>query len=215
MNANIDFWGRFLDRNPFSSRATRPGAIAYRFANGCDLSQLVATLRTHGWWGQIVGPHGSGKSTLLHALLSPLGDAGRTVRHYTLHSGEKRIPIAGGELKSWDAETQVIIDGFEQLGGWNRSMLKRVCRQQGAGLLVTSHQCVGFPTLFSPAVTPQMAQQLVTDLLSPRLPADRPRRRCAQFRAARGKSARGVLRALRRLRDAPLRVTDGGVHFFV
>ena len=167
MNANIDFWGRFRDRNPFSSRATRPGAIAYRFANGCDLSQLVATLRIHGWWGQIVGPHGSGKSTLLHALLSPLGDAGRKVRHYTLHSGEKRLPIAGGELKSWDAETQVIIDGFEQLGGWNRSMVKRVCRQQGAGLLVTSHQSAGFPTLFSSAVTPQLAQQLVTDLLPP------------------------------------------------
>ena len=196
MNANLDSWGRLLDRNPFSSRAAPPGAIAYRFANGCDVRQLVATLQTHGWWGQIVGPHGSGKSTLLHALLSPLRDAGRTVRHYTLHSGEKRLPIAGGELKSWDAETQVIIDGFEQLGGWNRSMLKRVCRQQGAGLLVTSHQSVGLPTLFSPAVTPQLAQQLVAGLLSPDCRRIAPND-VARVSSGTGEIAQSVLRTLR------------------
>lgn len=165
MNAKIDSLNLLPDYNPFSSRATRPGAIAYRFLNGTGAATLVAELSRNGWWGEILGPHGSGKSTLVCSLLAPLQAAGRTVRQYTLHSGEKRIPIAGSELKTWDASTLVVIDGYEQLGGWNRSTLKKICRQQRAGLLVTAHQTVGLPTLYATSVTLDLTRHLVRQLL--------------------------------------------------
>jgi len=165
VNANISLRNLPPDHNPFSSRATRPGALSYRFVNGCSLTKLVADLEAHGWWGEILGPHGSGKSTLLQALLDPLRAAGRVVQQYTLHLGDKRMAIAGTDLKSWNVTTIVIVDGYEQLGGWNRATLKKICRQQGVGLLVTAHQSVGFPTLFSTPVSLDLAQELVASLL--------------------------------------------------
>ena len=165
MNANIDFLKLLPDHNPFSSRATRPGAFPYRFLNGKGSESLIADLRQNGWWGEILGPHGSGKSTLICSLLAPLRAAGKTVRQYTLHSGEKRIPIAGNDLKAWDSSTLVVIDGYEQLGGWNRATLKKICRQQQAGLLVTAHHTVGLPALYTTAVTLDLAHDLVRQLL--------------------------------------------------
>jgi hypothetical protein len=158
VNANFNFRHRLPERNPFSTRATRPGALAYQFLNGHDLDSLVRQLAENQWWGEVVGPHGSGKSTLLHALQAPLRAAGRTIHLYTLHRGEKRLPIVGTDLQSWDGTTIVLVDGYEQLGGWNRTMLKRICRQQRAGLLVTAHEPAGFPPLFTTSVTVDLAQ---------------------------------------------------------
>jgi hypothetical protein len=152
------------DRNPFATRATRPGALAYHFPHAASDESLIHALQKQHWWGQILGPHGSGKSTLIHALLESLEQRGRRVNHFTLHKGEKRIPIEDLDRTDWDARTQVIVDGFEQLGAWNRAALKRVCKQRHAGLLVTAHESVGFSTVFATTVDLKLAQQLVTQL---------------------------------------------------
>jgi hypothetical protein len=170
VNANIDLRNLLSDRNPFSSRATRPGALRYQFLNGTTMESLVSSLQGENWWGEIIGPHGSGKSTLLRCLEDPLGAAGRTLHQYTMHSGEKRIAIAGTDLKKWNESSLVIVDGYEQLGGWNRSMLKKICRQQGAGLLITAHEPMGFATIFQTAVTMDLAKSLVNRLLPPDCP---------------------------------------------
>ena len=80
MNANLDLLARLDDRNPFSSRATRPGALSYEFLDGGGTASLIETLAGNNWWGEILGEHGSGKSTLVHSLEEPLRTAGRTAR---------------------------------------------------------------------------------------------------------------------------------------
>jgi ABC-type phosphonate transport system ATPase subunit len=68
--------------NAFSTRRIRPGQLAYRFADGLSLETLVLRLETHGYWGEIVGPHGSGKSTLLEHLLPLCEDRGKVVDRF-------------------------------------------------------------------------------------------------------------------------------------
>ena len=56
--------------NPFSTRHTRPGALAPLDAVGrpVDVAGLCKRLASQGGSGAIVGAHGSGKTTLLDAL---------------------------------------------------------------------------------------------------------------------------------------------------
>src|ERR1043166_2761834 len=125
--------------NPFSTRFTRPGAIAYRFPDGTGAAQLVDKLASFNWLGQVVGPHGSGKSTLLVALVAEIERRGRRVALFVLHDGQRRLPEEFQTLPS-DSGLMVVIDGYEQLGWWSRWRLLRVVRRRGWGLLVTTHR---------------------------------------------------------------------------
>jgi hypothetical protein len=125
---------------------------------------LFAALERHRWWGAIVGPHGSGKSTLLAALLSRFQAVNRTVHFYVLHAGERKLPPPTAD---WKVNSQVIVDGYEQLSWWSRWTLKRACRRASAGLLVTSHERVkGLTTLFTTHVDLGLAQTLARQLLA-------------------------------------------------
>jgi hypothetical protein len=154
-----------LRMNPFATRYVRPGAIAFRFAAGEGAEQLVERLRANDWQGQIVGGHGTGKSTLLAALLPALERAGRRVVRFALHDGERRLPAEPGQLRSLRTPDVLLIDGFEQLSAFARFSIKRRCRKQGCGLLVTAHADVGLPWLYSTEVSPELAQQLVSQLV--------------------------------------------------
>lgn len=158
----------FPDQNPFSTWAVRPGAIRFRFAAGHSVESLLADLQRHQWWGEILGPHGSGKSTLLYALAAALAECGREVKRLRVQATDRRVPIAGADLKTWNEQTQVIVEGFEQISGWNRKLLEKTIRGQGAGLLVTAHSSVGLPTIYQTSVTAELVQSIVHDLL----PAD-------------------------------------------
>lgn len=151
--------------NPFSTRAVRPGAIDYRFPPGQSPGTLLGRLHANHWWGEIVGPHGSGKSTLIETLRQPLLEAGRRVCQFTLTAGQRRLPTAAGDRSDWDDQTQVIVDGFEQLGWWQRRSLERACRRRGCGLLITAHASFGFPSLFHPTTSVELTEQLVAALL--------------------------------------------------
>ncbi len=153
--------------NPFSTRCTRPGAIPFRFENGADATTLVGRLRSLGWRAQIVGPHGSGKSTLIAALRPALAAAGREVRLVGLHQGDRRLPISADEWRQFTPATQLIVDGYEQLGAFARWQVARRCRRQGCGLLVTTHADVGLATLFTTSPCLELAVALVRQLLPP------------------------------------------------
>jgi hypothetical protein len=150
--------------NPFSTRFIRPGAISYIFHEGQSVEVLVDRLRGQNWWGQIIGPHGSGKSTLLATLTPALEAAGRHVISITLHQGEHRLPSLDRENLS--GNTQLVIDGYEQLSWWSRRRVKSLCRRHGTGLLVTAHTDVGLPTLCSTQPSEELARAVVARLLS-------------------------------------------------
>ena len=151
--------------NPFSTRAVRPGAVEYQFPSDDSLAKLLARLRDNHWWGEIVGPHGSGKSTLIQTLRQALLNVGRKVHQFTLTSGERRLPAAAHDMSNWDDKTQVVIDGFEQLGWWQRRSLKRACRGRGCGLLITAHTSFGFPPTLTATTSLGLTEQLVFALL--------------------------------------------------
>ena len=156
-----------VETNPFSTCCIRPGAVPFLFSPDGDARQLIARLRESAWWGQIVGEHGSGKSTLLQTLRPLLAEAGRQVELYVLHAGQTRVPFAQNAPRQWTADTQVVIDGYEQLGWHVRRRLQRQCRTSQAGLLVTAHRRLRLPVLWQTQPTVALAQAVVAQLLTP------------------------------------------------
>jgi hypothetical protein len=152
--------------NPFCTRRIRPGAIPFLFPDGQDVETLVDRLRTHGWCGQIVGPHGSGKSALLATLIPAIERAGRHVTLVELHDGQRRLPLRLGGRHRLREPAVLVIDGYEQLSRWNRWRLRRLCRRNNWGLVVTSHASVGLPPLWQTAVTSELAEAVVDTLLA-------------------------------------------------
>ena len=154
--------------NPFSTRRTRPGALAFRFPPGQSAGQLVESLARNQWRGQVLGPHGSGKSTLLAALVPQIRAARKETLLVELHDGQRRLPDGWSRHAAPDAPLVVLVDGYEQLARWNRYRLNRLCRRRAWGLVVTAHEPVGLPDLFCTEVHAELACQLVAELLDGR-----------------------------------------------
>jgi len=152
--------------NPFSTRPTRPGALSYLFSPGETPETILSRLESQGWWGEIVGPHGSGKSTLLATLVGALQDSGRRPITFAMHDRQRSLPVDLEARADLDAARLIVVDGYEQLGRWNRLRLKRLCRRRGWGLLVTVHASVGLPRLCETAVSVELAQRVVEQLLT-------------------------------------------------
>jgi len=154
--------------NPFAASRLRPGAIPYVFSAGLSRTQLLETLRRNQWWGQIVGPHGSGKSALLAALLPAVRGLGREPLLIELHDAQRRLPVDLRRINVIRGETVVVVDGYEQLGLWSRWRLKRFCRRNDLGLVVTSHRPLGLPELCRTQPSLELARQVVKQLLAER-----------------------------------------------
>lgn len=158
--------------NPFATRFTRPAAGEYLFPADVDAETLVARLRLNHWWGQITGPHGSGKSTLLQTLLPRLEAAGRAIVFYALNPSLPRsssaMPSFGSlraSVAAWTPTTQIVLDGYEQLGWLRRTWWKRQCRRHGAGLLVTGHGDLGLPPLWQTETSAELLHRVVLRLV--------------------------------------------------
>jgi hypothetical protein len=154
--------------NPFCARRLRPGANPYLFPAGQDVAALLERLRQNGWWGQIIGAHGSGKSSLLAALIPAIGQAGRQVRLFELHDGQRKLPpevYRGGAISP---ESVLVVDGYEQLSRWSRLRTRQYCGRRRCGLIVTAHAPVGLPDLFRTSPTLQVVQEVVARLLQGR-----------------------------------------------
>ena len=151
--------------NPFSTRWTRPGALAYRFAEGDSSASVIERLAANGWRGAIIGPHGSGKSTLLATLEPALSQHGRTPLTVVLHQGQHTLDWSR-LAKELRPETVLIVDGYEQLRPWNRWRLDQLVGHAGCGLIVTTHRRVRLPMLVETAVDRSIARALVAELLT-------------------------------------------------
>ena len=149
------------DRNPFATRYVRPGALEFLFPPAMTAQRLVDRLQRNGWMGQICGPHGSGKSTLLATLIPALQAASRTTHLVVLRNGQSRWPRETTSVDEWDHTLQVLVDGFEQLGWLTRRRLLRWCRKRNSGLLVTAHQPMGLPEVWSTETSLSLANELL------------------------------------------------------
>jgi hypothetical protein len=152
--------------NPFATRFIRPGAVAYVFDQGQSVATLIERLARLGWWGQIIGPHGSGKSTLLAQLAAPFEQAGRRPAIFALHDGQRRMPSDWPDEARRVSARLIVVDGYEQLSRASRFWLKRRCRREGWGLLVTAHRDVGLETVFRTQSTLATTQAVVGELLA-------------------------------------------------
>jgi hypothetical protein len=136
--------------NPFATCWTKPGALQFEFERGQSEVRLVRTLAALGWRGAIIGAHGSGKSTLLESLKPAICDIGCEVIAISLRDGQRRLPRdAFDSLRRISNANRIviIIDGYEQLGWFERWRLGSFCRRKNAGLLVTSHAPTHLPVL--------------------------------------------------------------------
>ena len=158
------FPAQHFERNPFATSRVRPGTIAFHFPDGQSPSALLEHLRQNHWMGEIIGPHGSGKSTLLHSFTPWITRAGRNVKAFTLHRGESQLSASVAEMNQWHDTTQCVIDGFEQLSASSQTRIKRICREQGCGLLLTSHEPTGLPTLYQTNTSVELVQSIVRSM---------------------------------------------------
>ena len=184
------------DSNPFASCYVRPGSLPYVFPSGITADVLVDRLRQHGWRGQITGPHGSGKSTLLQTLLPALEAAGRLVEYYPLHPGAATLGSLRRSSARWNGDTQVVIDGYEQLGWLRQQQVRWTCLARGAGLLVTAHRPLRLPVLWQTEVSLALTSQIVQRLLAGRSRSGVTEEAVAQAFAAQRGNLREVLFAL-------------------
>lgn len=152
--------------NPFSTRFVKPGAASYLFPPGVSAAALVEQFNQQGCRGAIVGPHGTGKSTLLSVLDETFGSTGWRVVKFGLHEGERTLPCDWRRAVSVaQPRPLVVVDGYEQLGWFARWRLDLQCRRGGAGLLVTSHQPVRYPTLLETSGSEATFRNVVDHLL--------------------------------------------------
>ena len=126
----------------------------------------MGRLRANHWKGQIIGPHGSGKSALLATLLPAL-EADRRLRCVALHAGERWLNFRRQDWAELSANSLLVIDGYEQLGGLARWFVWCQCRRRRCGLLATAHRDVGLPTLLKMSPQLDLAIDLVRGLLPP------------------------------------------------
>lgn len=150
--------------NPFATRFIRPGAVDYQFPPEASVTQTVDCLESHDWWGQILGDHGSGKSTLLATLAPACRERGKHVLQTTLSAGERQLPETIN-IRTLDAKTLLVIDGFEQLAWSRRQRLKQQARARSAGLLITTHCDLGLPTIVTTSPSWDTFRHITTQLL--------------------------------------------------
>ena len=151
--------------NPFCAARLRPGTIDFVFEPGKSLQQLLDSLEANAWYGQITGRHGTGKSTLLAALTPAIEARGRRVKSITLIAGQRDLPrMFMRSLWRSPGLRVAAVDGIEQLGLWNRLLLKRSCRARGVGLVVASHRSAQLPSLYETAVDETRAWRVVEQL---------------------------------------------------
>lgn len=180
--------GRATLNNPFNSRATRPGAIPYRYVSALNdvtndvarrqtLDAVLQVLRSRRF-GQIVGPHGTGKSTLLFDWASELAIAfpggqwiqlTRNTEAGWWAGGRHRLDNRAAVLRlqrSVRSGGLLVIDGGEQLSWLTRRQLRKAIDAAHQYCLITTHRAVaGFATVHQTSTDPVIVRELAAGLL--------------------------------------------------
>ncbi|MDR3108948.1 MAG: hypothetical protein LBU65_04565 [Planctomycetaceae bacterium] len=149
-----------MPTNPFSTRYTEPGAVAYLFPQNVTASGIVECFITLGKRCQIVAPHGSGKSTLIQTLLPLLREHFDSVSLQTLHDNQRHLDKTfWREIKR--GNNLAIIDGYEQLSFCEKQKVNFYTKS----LLITLHKPIrNLPILSSDTITIERFKMLLTQL---------------------------------------------------
>ncbi len=148
--------------NPF--RTSRTAAIGYKLpaAEWGRLRQRLAELRCRG---ALIGPHGSGKSTLSRTLAGEIEESGVQVLLLRLNEEKRQLDAADLERIRSAAAGQCLIglDGAEQLGirAWLRF---RKMTRKFRGVIITAHRRMRMPVLWRCCTSPELLQELITEL---------------------------------------------------
>ncbi len=90
------------------------------------------------------------------------------MRLVELHDRQRKLPPEVYRSDAISPQSVLVVDGYEQLSGWNRLRTRHYCRRRRCGLIVTAHAPVGLPDLFRTSPTFQTVQELVGRLLQGR-----------------------------------------------
>jgi len=152
--------------NPFSTRFTRPGDVAWQPLPETPAA-LLDRLDRLGGRAAICGPHGSGKSTLLSHLAVAAADRGWQPRLLLLRSAAD--VIRGVATAAATSPGGFIgIDGGELAGGLSRTMIRLAARQDSR-MVVTMHRrprSGGWPVLLEIAPNAEVFRRVVRSLLA-------------------------------------------------
>lgn len=155
--------------NPFS--VERVERLDFRLPAGMTWDALLERCAAANYCGAIVGPPGSGKSLLLQQLAPHLEARGFTPRLIRLNSetrrAEKESVIA--EVRRMRAPDFLLLDGAEVLTT-REWLVLRVAIDALAGSIITVHRTSRLPTLIETVTTPDLLEELATEVSGGRLP---------------------------------------------
>lgn len=149
--------------NPF--RSERVEQLAFRFQADWDWSRLIESLASLHWRAAIVGPHGAGKTTLFGELAQRLAGERRPVQSIRFHdqSNLRERWCALKELRKLPPSTVVLLDGAEQLPGWEWLVWKWQTRRW-SGLVITTHSRGRLPCAYRCETSEELLADLVGEL---------------------------------------------------
>lgn len=162
-----------FDVNPFSTRFWIPGTIPFRFGRPEEsVDRLLRRISEESCGSknrrvfQIVGPHGSGKSTLVESLKRRLEESGRPIRHAVLNDEKRRLPPEFIPCRV-DPSTVFFLDGYEQLGVFDRFRFWTRPWKKTGGLILTSHRPLArIPVLYRTSTDFNLFEKLVGVILA-------------------------------------------------
>ncbi len=92
-----------------------------------------------------------------------------SIRWFRISASSRDASPLFADMQQWSDKTLLVIDGYEQLGMFDRVKLWQGVRRSNVGLLVTCHFPLFFyPTLMTTAVTEDSAEYVVRRLLASR-----------------------------------------------
>lgn len=152
-------------QNPFA--AHRIDALAYRFTCA-GWEELLFKLEQLNYRASIVGSYGSGKTTLLEQLGMRLEQEGWTTCRLFVNAQSPRLHVSQWKrlVDASRKDAVCLLDGADLLPAWQWGLVKLITRR-AKGLIIAGHRPNGLPVLFTCQTSPDILDDVLTELAGP------------------------------------------------